>query len=78
MAIVRRLASPWKDERKRNARIAGVTRGQRVGGDPIVLASGQALDTARALDHDGGRGHGTIGALVGVQRTHELSLYFHE
>jgi hypothetical protein len=43
----------------------------------MVLASRQALDTTRVLHRDGGRGHGTIGALVGVQRTHELSLYFH-
>ena len=43
----------------------------------MVLASGEALDTTRVLDHDGRRGHGTIGALMGVQRTHELSLCFH-
>ena len=78
MAILRPLASRWKHERKRNAWIAGVIGGERGGDDPMVLASKQALRTTRALHRGGGRGDATIVVPVGAQRTHELSLYFHE
>lgn len=77
MAIVLPLASPWKDKGKRNAWIVGTTVGERVGDDPLVLATNQALGTTRAVHRGRRRGHGMIGAPVGVQGTHELSLYFH-